>query len=113
MPTTTKIDSYHIHYSSNSFAPRIGLYAAGKLIGQLNFKKDGATLPEDVTLQGIPWLYYHKQDFANALDILRNEKSAYIYYSGSGGGNENGLKTATPVVIAKKAAAVTRVRRAR
>jgi hypothetical protein len=38
-------------------------------------------------------LYYHLDDFQNAIDLLRNEKPVYLYYSGSGGGHENGIKT--------------------
>lgn len=113
MPTTTKIDKYLIHYSTGTFAPRIGLFAAGKLIGQLNFKEDGATLPADDIKDGIPWLWYHKHDFANIVDILRNEKPAYIYYNGTGGGSENGIKNETPLIALKKAASAARPRRVR
>jgi hypothetical protein len=113
MPTTTKIEKYLIYYSTSAFAPRIGLFATGKFIGQLNFKEDGATLPADELKNGVPWLWYHKHDFAALVDIMRNEKPAYLYYNGTGGGNENGIKTETPAFTLKKATAATRPRRAR
>jgi hypothetical protein len=113
MSTTTKIDKYLIHYSTRAFDPRIGLFATGKFIGQLNFKEDGATLPADELKNGVPWFWYHKHDFAALVDILRNEKPAYLYYSGTGGGNENGIKTETPAFTLAKAAAAARPRRAR
>ena len=113
MSSNTKIDKYLICYSTCTFEPRIGLFATGKLVGQLNFMEDGAALPADEIKNGVPWLWYHKQDFANLVDILRNEKPAYLYYNGTGGGNENGIKNATPVVTLKRATAATRVRRAR
>jgi hypothetical protein len=38
-------------------------------------------------------LHYHLDDFQNAIDLLRNEKPIYMYYNGSGGGFENGIRT--------------------
>lgn len=113
MASTTKIGKYCVFYSTGSFAPRIGLYAAGKLIGQLNFMEDGSTLPTDGPIHGTPWLYYHKQDFANVIDLLRNEQPAYLYYNGTGPSHENGIKNETPIVTLRKAAAAARPRRAR
>ena len=111
MASTTKIDKYLVHYSTATFAPRIGLFAAGKLIGQLNFNEDGAALPTDEIKSGVPWLWYHKHDFAALLDLLRNEKPAYLYFNSTAG--ENGIKTETPILTLKKAAAAARPRRAR
>ncbi len=115
MPSTTKIDEYVVFYSTNAFAPRLGLYAAGKLIGQLNFEADGVPLPADSLQNGIPMLFYRKQDFANTLDILRNEKPVYLYFNGAGTSFENGLRTMQkPVkVIPKRATVAARPRRAR
>jgi hypothetical protein len=94
--TTTKIDEYEVMYSSNKFPPRIWLKSAGKFIGQLVFKADGATLPADAMVSGQVNIYYHLQDFANIVDMLRNEKPMYLLWAGPT--SENGVKTtAEPV----------------
>ena len=103
MPTTTKIDEYEVMYSSNLFPPRIWLKSAGKFIGQLVFKPNGTALPVDAMVSGQVNLYYHLDDFDNIIDLLRNEKPMYLLWTGSGGGNENGVKTtAEPVGEAEK-----------
>jgi hypothetical protein len=38
-------------------------------------------------------LHYHLDDFRNAIDLLRYEKPIYMFYNGSGGGFENGIRT--------------------
>lgn len=89
----TKIDEYEVMYSANTFVPRIWLKSGGKYIGQLIFKPDGSALPSDTMSGGQVNLYYHLEDFENAIDLLRNEKPMYLLYSGSGTGFENGIKT--------------------
>jgi hypothetical protein len=89
----TKIEEYEVMYSANTFAPRIWLKSGGKYIGQLIFKSDGSALPQDTMSGGQVNLYYHLEDFDNAIDLLRNEKPMYLLYSGSGTGFENGIKT--------------------
>jgi hypothetical protein len=89
----TRVDAYEVFYSANSFSPRVGLKHAGESIGQLVFKPNGATLPPDTNANGKVTLYYHLDDFQNAVDLLRNEKPIYLYYNGSGPGFENGIKT--------------------
>jgi len=94
----TLIDEYHVLYSANMHCPRIALKYKGNYIGQLIFKPNGALLPADGVSGGQPNLYYHLDDFQNAIDILRNEKPVYLCYSGSGGLFENGIQTtAEPV----------------
>lgn len=94
----TKIDSYEIMYSDNTFAPRIWLKSGNSYIGQLIFKSNGSALPVDSSSGGQVNLYYHLENFAHCIDILRNESPVYLLYSGSGGGFENGIKTTTEVV---------------
>jgi hypothetical protein len=95
----TKIDTYQVMYSANQFPPRIWLKAAGnESIGQLIFMPNGSPLPQDNMANGQVNLYYHLDDFQNALDLLRNESPMYLLYSGSGGGFENGIKTTREVV---------------
>lgn len=89
----TRVDAYEVFYSSNSFAPRIGLKNAGVFVGQMIFMPNGSQLPPDASVNGQVNLYYRLDDFQNAIDLLRNEKPIYLYFNGSGGGNENGIKT--------------------
>jgi hypothetical protein len=89
----TRIDTYEVFYSANSFSPRIALKNAGTYIGQLVFLPNGSTLPADTSAKGVATLYYHLGHYQNAIDLLRNEKPMYLYYNGSGGGFENGIKT--------------------
>jgi hypothetical protein len=93
----TKIDEYEVMYSANKFPPRIWLKSGGKFIGQLIFKANGSALPADTMSNNQVNLYYHLDDFENAIDLLRNEKPMYLLYSGSGDG-ENGIKT-TPETV--------------
>ena len=88
-----RVDAYEVLYSANSFSPRIALKNAGKYIGQMIFLPNGAALPADTLLNKEAQLHYHLDDFQNAVDLLRNEKPIYMYYNGSGGGFENGIRT--------------------
>jgi hypothetical protein len=94
----TKIDSYEVMYSANTFVPRIWLKAAGNYIGQLIFKPNGSALPPDSSSGGQVNLWYHLDDYQNAIDLLRNEAPMYLLFSGTGGGNENGIKTTEEAV---------------
>jgi hypothetical protein len=94
----TKIDAYEVMYSANTFVPRIWLKGGGKYIGQLIFKPNGSALPADTISGGQVNLYYHLDNYQNAIDLLRNEGPMYLLYSGSGGGSENGIKTTEEVV---------------
>jgi hypothetical protein len=94
----TKIDAYEVMYSANTFVPRIWLKGGGRYIGQLIFKTNGQALPADSMSGGQVNLYYHLDDYQNAIDLLRNEGPMYLLYSGSGGGFENGIKTTEEVI---------------
>lgn len=74
----TKIDQYEVMYSSNLFLPRIWLKNGGKFIGQLIFKPNGSALPADNMSGTSVNLYYHLDDFQNAIDMLRNENPMYL-----------------------------------
>ncbi|HEY5807257.1 MAG TPA: hypothetical protein VIT67_04790 [Povalibacter sp.] len=89
----TRIETYEVFYSANTFSPRIGLKNAGNFVGQLIFHPNGTALPADTIVNNQVQLHYHLDDFQNAIDLLRNEKPIYMYYNGSGGGSENGIKT--------------------
>ncbi|HEY7569934.1 MAG TPA: hypothetical protein VH796_01070 [Nitrososphaeraceae archaeon] len=96
--TLTKIDEYEVMYSANTFVPRIWLKNNNKFIGQLIFKPNGASLPVDNMVGSQVNLYYHLEDYNNAIDLLRNEGPMYLLFSGSGPGFENGIKTTSEVV---------------
>jgi hypothetical protein len=86
----TAIDSYEVMYSSAPFVPRIWLLSKGNFIGQLIFMPDGSSLPGDTPGN----LYYHLEDFQNALEVLASDKPTYLLFAGTGPGNENGILTA-------------------
>ena len=94
----TKIDAYEVMYSANSFVPRIWLKSGAQYVGQLWFMPNGTALPPDNESGSQVNLYYHLEDYQNAIDLLRNESPMYLLYSGSGGGFENGIKTTQEVV---------------
>ena len=57
------------------------------------FLPNGAALPADTVVNKQAQLHYHLDDFRNAIDLLRYEKPIYMFYNGSGGGFENGIRT--------------------
>jgi hypothetical protein len=89
----TKIDEYEVVYAANAFDRRIWLKNSVKFIGQLIFKPNGASLPPDNMAGDQVNLYYHLEDFHNAIDLLKNEGPMYLLYAGSGPGFENGITT--------------------
>ncbi|MGI8777870.1 MAG: hypothetical protein ACR2LJ_10955 [Acidimicrobiales bacterium] len=94
----TQIEQYEVMYSANSFPPRIWLKSGGNFIGQLIFRPNGSPLPPDSSSAGQVNLYYHLDDFQNTLDLLRNEKPMFLSFAGTGGGNENSIKTSAEIV---------------
>jgi hypothetical protein len=94
----TIIEEYEVMYSANAFVPRIWLKSSNRFIGQLIFMPNGRALPPDNMVNDQVNLYYHLDDYQNTIDLLRNEHPIYLLYSGSGSGNENGIKT-TPEVV--------------
>ncbi len=91
----TAINAFEVMYSANKFAPRILLLNAGEIFAQLVFEPDGTVLPADGINGGIINLYYHLENFPHCIDLLRNQKPMFLWYNGSGGGFENGIKTNT------------------
>jgi hypothetical protein len=89
-----EINSYITIYSANAFNPRIWLMANDQMMGQLVFFPDGAPLPPDAQRpNGQVDLHYHRQDFQNLIDLLRNEKPIFLNFNGSGPGFENSVGT--------------------
>jgi hypothetical protein len=94
----TQIDKFEVMYSANTFPPRIWLMNANNFIGQLIFMPDGSAVPQDSMVNGQANIYYHLENFENVIELLRNESSVSLLFSGSGGGNENGILTTQDVV---------------
>ena len=75
------------HGGSNWWDRWIGLYDnEGALRGSLVFKKDGSALNDarDMDIDGTKRrvsLEFHEFQYADLLDLLRNEKSIFIHYS--------------------------------
>jgi hypothetical protein len=85
-----QIGSYQVQYAANGFVPRIWLKdTSNTSIGQIVFLADGAVLPPDNSTN----LYYHLGNYPHVIDLLRNEKPMYWSFIGSGGGNENAIRT--------------------
>ena len=88
-----KIEEYIVTYPTNKRTPRISLVVgSGELAGELIFMPNGTTLPADTQSQA----HYHLDDFANVLDLLRNERPIYYIHNGPGHDNANGLQTGGP-----------------
>lgn len=95
---TTQITEFEVQYSANQFPPRIFLKNQANFIGQLIFMPDGATLPPDAMSGGQVNLFYHLENFASALEILRHETPCFLLFNGSGPGFENGIQTSPEAV---------------
>ena len=83
MPTsTTNIDRYSINYYSNTSVPLISLWKNGvnRNIASLAFRPNGSVLPSDFSRDGTAYLFFHLEDFANIIDLLRNEKPMFLFY---------------------------------
>ncbi len=83
------IDAYSVIYSSRNGMRRIGVKRGTTYVGDLFFHPDNAALPADQLSDGHIVLNYHLRDFANILDLLRNEKPLYLWYHGAN--SDNGL----------------------
>ena len=67
---------------SNSRA-QIALYNGTAVVGYIRFKDDGMTYPADSESSGIIYMHVPSSQFANVLDILRNENPLNIYFASS------------------------------
>jgi hypothetical protein len=93
MATTTRIDRFDVIYSSNTFAPRIGLVNGGKFFATLVFCPDGQPLPPDTNTNKHMMLFYHLDDFQNVKELLETEKNIFALWAGTGPGFENAIVT--------------------
>ena len=96
-----EIKKYHINYyaggkkSTQPYPYRsiIGLYGDSGLIAGLYFHNDPSTLPDQdhIPDTGQPMLHYPVEDFANVIDLLRNESP--VYYRQVGGWSMASIST--------------------
>lgn len=99
MPTVTKIDRYEVRYSDGNFSPKIYLWSGSTFLSQLNFLPNGfSPLPPDTDTGGFFVLHYHLDDFANCIDLLRNEGPVHLFWVGPGALNENAIVTSAETV---------------
>lgn len=85
------VDGYSVIYSSRDGTRRISLRRGVQYVASLFFYADSAALPTDSLTDGQIALFYRLRDFANIMDLLRNEKPLYVWYSGPN--DSNGLWT--------------------
>jgi hypothetical protein len=75
-------DSYQIHYLSQhpDFAVEIDCNEKQQLVGRLRFLEAGqALLPNGPAADGVLYVYYELDRFADVLRILREEKPLLMY----------------------------------
>ena len=83
------IDGYSVIHSSRDGMRRIGVKRGATYVADLFFHPDAAALPADSLVDGHISMHYRRSDFADVLDLLRNEKPLYLWYQGPN--NDNGL----------------------
>ena len=89
-----KVHTYEVRYRSGTKSRRISLVnSEQEAFAQLIFLPDDTRLPNDAIYEGIKRLYYRISDFANCLDILRNEDRVNLYWEGPGAESDNSLGT--------------------
>lgn len=78
------IDGYRLwYYGKNSHHIYIQVYNAGAYQGSLTFR-DSTPLPDnELDPSGYIRLSYHRADYPNILDMLRNEKPLFIWINPS------------------------------
>ena len=83
--STTQIDRYTVWYRSNKSIPTISLWKdnVNKNIASLSFRPNGSVLPNDSSYDGTAFLFFHLEDFANIIDLLRNEKPIFLWWDGT------------------------------
>jgi hypothetical protein len=92
------IDNYVVVYHLKN-APKIALFSGNKPLGSLYFKPVGSTLPSNSystpPASGYPYveLYYYLDEFQNVIDVLRNEKPLWLFYTIMAMGTSTVLKS--------------------
>jgi hypothetical protein len=115
------IEKHCIKYPSNATVKTIWLKNGEDLIGVLQFRASGSSVPPNAHLHGLPIVQYRLEDFSNIVYLLKNERPAYLYAPEVGEHGELGEAgivtgdptlaaptTATPRAPSKKSAKIQR-----
>lgn len=87
----TKFDAYVVRYrSGGNGGPEIECLHRGDLVGMLHFHSEGTQLPTNDLLDGgdggpVCRLHYRLSQFAHLVDLLREEKPLYLWFSEASG----------------------------
>jgi hypothetical protein len=75
-----RIDFYKIWYfGKNDHRIQIQVYQGNDYVGSLSFT-DAGEIPDNEVLEGkFVRLTFHKEDYLNIIDLLRNEKPLFIW----------------------------------
>jgi hypothetical protein len=97
------IEKHCIKYPSNAAVKTIWLKNGEDLIGVLQFRVVGSSVPPNTHHQGLPVVMYRLEDFFNVVYILKNERPVYLYapdQEENGKLGEAGLITGDPTLAA-------------
>lgn len=72
-----KIEFYTVLYSPRMDVRQVWLRAGNEYIGQVIFWPDDGDLPDSTA----EVLHYHERDYANLIDLLRNEQPVFLMSS--------------------------------
>jgi len=80
MAITKSFDNYKVFYYSqyNDLKCYVYLYQGTSYQGRLAFHEDGSAIPDNAAYSGNPTLNYPVSEFANVMEILREEKPLNI-----------------------------------
>jgi hypothetical protein len=97
------IEKHCIKYPSNATVKTIWLKNGEDLIGVLQFRSGGSSVPPNKHLHGLPVVQYRLEDFSNVVYLLKNERPVYLYAPDPddiGKMGEAGLITGDPTLAA-------------
>lgn len=97
------IEKHCIKYPSNATVKTIWLKNGEELIGVLQFRVMGSSVPPNTHHRGLPVVQYRLEDFFNVVYILKNERPVYLYApepEDHGKLGEAGLITGDPTLAA-------------
>jgi hypothetical protein len=73
------IEKHYIKYPSNATVKTIWLKNGEALIGVLQFRASGSSVPPNNLHHGLPIVQYRLEDFSNIVYLLKSERPAYLY----------------------------------
>ena len=97
------IEKHYINYPSDATIKTIWLKNGEELIGVLQFRASGNSVPPNIHHRGLPIVRYRLEEFFNVVYILKNERPVYLYApdpEDHGKLGEAGLITGDPTLAA-------------